>query len=162
MVSKILTAISDDKSLVLFNAIALSSGENSDILISKLGLTKKQYYSRMSALTNAGLTSRSNGRHFLTSLGKVVYKAQLLIGKGKQNIWKLKAIDSIESSLQGSTIEERIKVVESIIQDDDLKEILFGSNKNKERDRHEQHFDDQVAVQPQSLSWSGKHKDNVM
>jgi hypothetical protein len=158
MVSKILTAISDDKSLVLFNAIALSSGENSDIFISKLGLTKKQYYSISSALTNVGLIS-SNGRHFLTSLGKVVYKAQLLIGKGKQNIWKLKAIDSIESSLQGSTIEEKIKVVESIIQDDDLKEILFGSNKNKERERHQQHFDEQLAVQPQSLSWSGKHKD---
>jgi predicted transcriptional regulator len=123
MVSKILTAISDDKSLVLFNAIALSSA-NSDMLIYKLGLTRKQYYSRMAALTNAGLISRRNGRHFLSSVGKVVYKAQLLIGKAKQNFWKLRAIDSIEASYQGSTMEEWKKVIDSLIQDYDLKEIL--------------------------------------
>src|SRR6266516_3828493 len=94
MVSETLTAISDDKSLVLFNTIALSSG-NTDILISKLGLTRKQYYSRMYALTNAGLITRSNGKYSLTSFGKIVYEAQILIGKAKQNYWKLKAIDSI-------------------------------------------------------------------
>jgi hypothetical protein len=161
MVSKILTAISDDKSLVLFNAIALSSA-NSDMLIYKLGLTRKQYYSRMAALTNAGLISRRNGRHFLSSVGKVVYKAQLLIGKAKQNFWKLKAIDSIEASYQGSTMEEWKKVIDSLIQDDDLKEILFGSSKDKEKDHHQHHYDEQLALETQSLTWSSKYKENVM
>jgi len=161
MVSKILTAISDDKSLVLFNAIALSSG-NSDMLISRLGLTRKQYYSRMAALTNTGLISRSKGRHFLTSVGKVVYEAQLLIGKAKQNFWNLKAIDSIEASYQGSSMEEWKKVVDSLIQDGDLKEILVGSNKDKEKDHHQNQYDEQLALETQSLSWSGKHKDSVM
>jgi len=128
LVSDILTAISDDKSLLLFNTIALSSG-NTDILITKLRLTRRQYYSRMSALTNAGLISRSNGKYFLTSFGKVVYEAQLLIRKAKQNFWKLRAIDSVESSPHGLSSEERSKIIQTLIVEDDLKEILLGRNK---------------------------------
>jgi predicted transcriptional regulator len=52
----------------------------------------------MSGLVKAGLIIRRNGNYFLTSFGKVVYEAQMLIGKAKQSYWKLKAIDSIESS----------------------------------------------------------------
>jgi predicted transcriptional regulator len=83
-VSGILSAISNDKSLVLFNTIALAGGDTS-ILISRLNLTRKQYYSRMSDLTNAGVIRRKNGNYFLTSLGKVVYDAQELIGKAVRN-----------------------------------------------------------------------------
>ena len=96
-VSDTLNAISDDKSLVLFNTVALEAG-NSDILKARLELTRKQYYSRMSDLIDTGLIIRKNGKYFLTSFGKVVYEAQMIIGKGIQNYWKLKAIDSIESS----------------------------------------------------------------
>jgi len=128
LVSDILTAISDDKSLLLFNTVALSSG-NTDILITKLGLTRKQYYSRMSALTNAGLISRSNGKYSLTSFGKVVYEAQLLIEKAKQYYWKLRAIDSVELSARGLSLEERGKIIETLIVEDDLKEVLLGRNK---------------------------------
>jgi predicted transcriptional regulator len=93
-VSETLSTICNDKSLVLFNTIALAGGDSS-ILISRLNLTRKQYYSRMSDLTNAGLILRKNGKYFLTSFGKVVYEAQDLIGKAIQHLSKLKAIDSI-------------------------------------------------------------------
>jgi len=123
-----LKAISDDKSLVLFNTIALSPGET-DVLITRLGITRKQYYSRMSDLVKAGLIMRKNGRnYFLTSFGKVVYEAHILIGKGIQNYWKLKVIDSlIESSSNGLTIEERNKIIDSLIEDD-FKELLSPNN----------------------------------
>lgn len=133
VVSDILTALSDDKSLILFNTVALSSG-NSDVLINKLGITIRQYYSRMSALINAGLISRSNGKYSLTSFGRIVYEAQILIGKAKQNFMKLKAIDSIESSNR-LTIEERNKIIESLIVDNDLKEVLLGHKKEIDNKR---------------------------
>jgi len=79
-VSECLSAISDDKSLVLFNTIALSNGD-STILVSRVQLTRKQYYSRMSELINSGLISRKNGKYLLTSFGKIVYEAQKLIWK---------------------------------------------------------------------------------
>jgi len=82
----------------------------------------------MSALTNAGLISRRNGKYFLTSFGRVVYEAQLLIEKAKQNFWKLRAIDSVISSAHGLSLEERSKIIETLIVEDDLKEILLGRN----------------------------------
>jgi len=79
-VSDTLNAISNDKSLMLFNIIALVGGDSS-ILMSRLNLTRKQYYSKISDLTNAGLIQRKTGRFLLTSFGKVVYEAHVLIGK---------------------------------------------------------------------------------
>ncbi|PWU81404.1 MAG: hypothetical protein DLM72_07210 [Candidatus Nitrosopolaris wilkensis] len=59
LLANFLKAIADDKSLVLFNTISIGGG-NSDILIRRLGLTRKQYYSRISALLKAGLISRKS------------------------------------------------------------------------------------------------------
>ena len=80
----------------IFNTIALAGGDSS-ILISRLNLTRKPYYSRLSGLINAGLVRRTNGKYFITSFGKVVYKAQELIGMATQYSSKLQAIDSVES-----------------------------------------------------------------
>src|SRR5207245_5016537 len=111
-VSDTLSAISNDKSLVLFNTIALASGDSS-IPISRLNLTRKQYYSRMSGLINVGLIRRKNGKYFLTSFGKVVYEAHELIGKAIQHLSKLKAIDSIESAEFPTA--ERDKIIDTLI-----------------------------------------------
>lgn len=122
-VSKTLSAICDDKSLALFNMVALACG-NADILITRLELTRKQYYSRMSELINAGLVRRNRGKHFLTSFGKVVYEAQVLIGKAVQCSSKLQAIDSIE--IPGFPAAERCKIIDSLIHESEIKEILIG------------------------------------
>jgi hypothetical protein len=121
-----LKAISDDKSLVLFNTIALSSA-NTDSLISRLGLTRKQYYSRMSHLVKAGLIMRKNCKnYFLTSFGKLVYEAHVLIGEGTQNYWKLRAIDSVEMF----SAEERRRIIDTLIESNQIKNILLDANGN--------------------------------
>jgi hypothetical protein len=53
----ILKTLSDDKALVLFNTIALANGE-SEIQIRKMGLTTKQYYSRILKMTKANLIKK--------------------------------------------------------------------------------------------------------
>ena len=120
-VSDILNAISDDKSLVLLNTIALATGDSS-ILISRLNLTRKQYYSRMFDLINAGLVIRIKGKYFVTSFGKVVYKAQQLIGLAVQYSSKLKAIDSVESPQFPAA--ELYKIIDTLISNSEIKEIL--------------------------------------
>ena len=60
-----LKAISDDKSLVLFNTVGLSF-DRTGVLFNGLELTRKLYYSRMSGLVKAGLIIRRNGNYFLT------------------------------------------------------------------------------------------------
>ena len=76
----VLKTIADDKSLVLFNTIALSNCD-SDSCISALKLTRKQYYSRLSALLKAGLVKRERGKYSLTTFGVIVYHTQEIIGK---------------------------------------------------------------------------------
>jgi len=122
-VSDTLNAISNDKSLMLFNIIALVGGDSS-ILMSRLNLTRKQYYSKISDLTNAGLIRRKTGKFLLTSFGKVVYEAHVLIGKAVQQIPQLKAIDSIESAEFPNS--ELIKVIDTLITNDNIKQILIN------------------------------------
>ena len=92
-VADVLRAIADDKSLVLFNTIALSNC-NSDIFLNTLGLTRKQYYSRLSAFQKSGIVKRRAGKYSLTAFGILLYHSQELIGKALNEYWKLKAIDS--------------------------------------------------------------------
>jgi hypothetical protein len=142
-ICKLLHVLSDDKVITIFNTIAFGN-DIATIPASRLELTRKQYYSRMSAMTDAGLITRRSGRYFLTSLGKVVYQAQILIGKAQQDYWKLKAIDSIESSTNALTLEERDRFINSLIADNDLKEILLSSSK-------ENNDQELIALQQQSL-----------
>ena len=76
----ILKRTSDEKTLVLFNSIAVADDDRSATL-RKMNLTTKQYYSRIAGLTDAGLIKRYKGKYSLTSLGKVVYNSQMIINK---------------------------------------------------------------------------------
>jgi hypothetical protein len=130
----VLRSISDDKSLSLFNTIALAVG-SCEIPISRLRLTRKQYYSRLSAMIKTGLIARENGKYDLTSFGRIVYQAHILIGKAQQNYWKLKAVDAFDSSDNTLSSEERDRLIQSLIADNDLKEILQTCSKNKDNDK---------------------------
>ena len=76
----ILKKTSDDKTLTLFNSIAVSDGERY-VPLREMNLTTKQYYSRIAGLMDAGLIKRHKGKYSLTLLGKVVYESQMMIGK---------------------------------------------------------------------------------
>src|SRR6476620_1925567 len=122
----ILSAISDDKSLLLFGAIASSDSEvDSDTLITRLGITRKQYYSRIGKLTRAKLVNRTSGKYFATSLGKIVYETQTIIGKAVADYWKLKAVDGLENSHSDQMPKEEYdKVVDALIDNDMIKKGL--------------------------------------
>ena len=132
-VADILRAISDDKSLLLFTAVAVSNSESgSDILLSKLRLTRKQYYSRISELAKANLVTRRNGKYFLTSFGKIVYLYQTIIQKALHDYWKLKAIDELEISDGEMPNEEYNKIIDILIDNEKMKEGLI----HKSDERH--------------------------
>ena len=128
MISKndILDAISDKRASDIFRSIALAnSNSNSDILITQLKLTRKQYYSRMSSLKEAGLVKRQNGRYLLTSFGKVISSAYInldaKIDTAISSYWKLKAIDSMDISLG----QDRNKVISVLIDNQEIESILM-------------------------------------
>ena len=130
-IEDILKALSDNKALVLFNTIALAidvdNNDGNQISIRKLGLTRRQYYSRLSRLTETGLVKRKNGRYSLTLLGKMIYDIHVTTCRVLSYHWKLKAIESIQmSSPAGVNLpeEEFFKVVDTLISDYKIKDMV--------------------------------------
>ena len=137
----VFSALSDNKSLSLFNIIAFMSSSHTtddddagqptgEILISRMNLTRRQYYTRISQLRDAGLITRKRARFVLTSLGRVVYETHKTIGIAIQNRWRLQAIDSLENTLitHGMPTEERHKLINTLLGNcDNLREILLST-----------------------------------
>lgn len=142
--ASIMKALSDNKSLELFNIIASIDSTfgdvystdkrgsiNTQLLTSKVNLTRKQYYSRISDLISSGLVRRSNGKYKLTSLGRVAYSANALLNQAIHDHWKLKAIDALETKPSSGILdEEREKIIDMLIDNYELKGIL-GSKRSR-------------------------------
>ena len=139
-VAKVLNAISDDRSWSLFTTIAISSdptsngqesGDGGQILISRMNLTRRQYYQRINRLRSLGIIYRKKGRYSLSSLGRVLYETQKTLEIAIQNRWRLAALDSLESSIssQGMPAENKIKIINALLGDyDEIKNILLYKN----------------------------------
>ena len=134
-VERVFSGISDNKSLSLFNIIGIMSSPTSDagqptgeILISRMNMTRKQYYRRINQLRDADLITKRGTRFVLTSLGRVVFETHKTIGVAIQNRWKLRAIDSLENSLvtRRMLAKEKHKVMNALLGDcDKIRDILL-------------------------------------
>lgn len=124
-VGDLLKAISDDKSLCIFNTIGLAQNHDSDILIRNMGLSRKQFYLRVSRLMQLGLVDRYGRRYNLTSLGKILYYVQLVIGNALMDQWKLKALDVLKIFENSIPVDEQKKIVDSIIDNEKIKEMIY-------------------------------------
>jgi predicted transcriptional regulator len=131
-VMRAIYAISDEKGLSLFRAVAASDNYDSSNLKEKLDFTRKQFYLHMKRLIDAGLLARTRGKYHLTSFGLIVFAAQKKIKTGVENYYKLKAIDSLEDS-NGLPVEEHKKLVDELIDNQEIKDILVPANYNNNK-----------------------------
>jgi predicted transcriptional regulator len=120
--ASVLRTIADDRSLELFSTVALEMIDSKN-LKSKTKLTRKQYYSRLSRMTRAGLVRRKNGKYILTTFGKIVYETKVTVENALHNYWKLKAIDSLETSNEVPK-EEQQKLIETLLDNEEIRGIL--------------------------------------
>jgi predicted transcriptional regulator len=121
-VAEILSTISNENGLAVFKTIAQTRGDTELIRI-KLNMTRKQYYSRICELLNAGLVKRKNKRYSLTVFGEVVYDYTMVLEKAlnSSSFWKLKAIDLfdiIPDQTNELSIGERNKIIDTLLRDD--------------------------------------------
>jgi hypothetical protein len=145
-ISLILKKISDDKALVLLNSIAVVDGEKY-IQLKRMNLTTKQYYSRISGLMDAGLVKRHKGKYSLTMLGHVVYDAQMIIGKTLAYYWKLKAIESIETSTSSGILNEEItQLINALIDNHRIRDILMKSISSSTGNLHTENNSDNTPT----------------
>jgi predicted transcriptional regulator len=118
----VLRTIADDKSLELFTSIAQEKMDSRN-LKSKIKITRKQYYSRLSRMMRAGLVRRKNGEYILTAFGKIVYESKVTIENAVNNYWRLKAIDSLETTSEVPK-EEQQKLIATLLDNEEIREIL--------------------------------------
>ncbi len=118
-ISEVLHILSDEKGFVIFKSIANENENRSEMIRTKFKLTRKQYYTRMARLIKTG------------AFGRVVHRAQFLTEIGLKNYWKLRAVDSLGLSKDGRLPEdERHKIIESLIDNKEIKELLLAHNSN--------------------------------
>jgi hypothetical protein len=121
----ILKRTSDEKTLALFNNIAISDGDKPATL-RKMNLTTKQYYGRIFGLTDAGLIKRYKGKYSLTALGKVVYDSQMIISKALTYYWRLRTIDSIETPYGAAFSNEELEqLIDALIDNHQIKDMIM-------------------------------------
>jgi predicted transcriptional regulator len=125
LVANIMKALADDKTLAIFKTIACSE-PNTAILIAKIELTRKQYYSRLSLLMKNDLIKRKHGKYTLTALGKIIHNFLQKIENSMTYYWKLKAIDSVEETSALSS-QELASLVETLIEGNhEIKQFLLA------------------------------------
>jgi hypothetical protein len=125
----ILSALSDDKALILFSTIAVGKCYDFQTLIKSMEITQSQCYSRLRRITDTGLVKRENGKYMVTTLGNVVYETVSMVGKALNHYWALNAIELVlSSSLAADSREDKSmltsKLIDSLIDDNQLKKIL--------------------------------------
>jgi len=128
----ILSALSDDKALILFSTIALGKCYDFKTLIKRMGITQSQYYFRLHRITITGLVKRENGNYRVTTLGNVVYEAVSMVGKALNYYWALKAIELfLSSSPAADPMEDKSMLtsmlIDRLINDNQLKKILTNT-----------------------------------
>ncbi|HZI72053.1 MAG TPA: hypothetical protein VFD60_12930 [Nitrososphaeraceae archaeon] len=125
--ANIFRRISDIEALIILKAMAISESydTSSSIIMARLGLTPKQYHSRMKKLMSAGLIDRIDGRYHATCLGVVFFTWYGKIETATKYYWKLKAIDiGMSVGKKKIPVREPKRIIETLIQNQEMKNIL--------------------------------------
>ena len=81
----------------------------------------------MEQLSKQGLVARKNGKYYLTTMGKIIYELQNVVGIAVNDYWKLKAIDSLR--IQDQLPEDQVaKLIETLVENQGLRDIILRSS----------------------------------
>jgi len=125
-VVEILSLIAESKCSTIFRTMG-EFGEPTELHITRLHMTRKQFYSRLNQLIKNDLVKRSQGKYELTLFGKVVFEIEDKIQHSIDNYWKLKAIETLDESLPDA---EKTTLINSIVSDPLIRDLL---NRNTRR-----------------------------
>jgi len=78
----------------------------------------------MEHLSKQGLVARTNGKHYLTTMGQIIYELQSVIGTAVNDYWKLKAIDTLP--IQDQLPEDQVaKLIYTLVENQGLRDIIL-------------------------------------
>lgn len=132
---EILKLIMNENTLKILNQIIDNNNNDKDgntLSITKIGLTRKQFYTKLNELTSRGLIKKEKGKYYFTTFGKMVYDLTSKYNNKLYSViedrWKFKALDLLDISDE-FTSDEKQKIKEHL-----FKHIHQNSEKKKDID----------------------------
>jgi DNA-binding HxlR family transcriptional regulator len=113
--------VMNENTLKILNQI-IDNNNNDDkdentLSITKIGLTRKQFYTKLNELTTRGLVKREKGKYYLTTFGNIVYdltsEYKSKLDSVIENCWKFKALDLLDIS-DDLTNDEKHKIIKHL------------------------------------------------
>ncbi len=151
-ISEVLSILSKPDALLLF--IMTKDGLKSELEThTKIGLTKKQYYTRLKQLTDVGLITKNTVSYTHTAFGSMVYQKHFLELAG--NMKNLKHFEMIDVLKQSSNfkLEDISEFLSKISPNSNLSSVNLG---NKNNSVIAKSYDDMVSKVLQVVEFAQK------
>lgn len=111
-----------------FDLLSLIANEwkdelNSDTIIRKLRVTRKEFKSYILALMSHALVHAHNDQYQVTQLGKQVYDTLRILQEAITIDWKLKAVDLINQS-ENTTAQEFDQLINMLVENKQIRKLV--------------------------------------
>jgi len=140
---EILKMVTNENTLKILNQIIDYNNNNDNykdgntLSLSKIGLTRKQFYTKLNELITRGIIKREKGKYYLTTFGKIVYDLTLEYKRKLDSViedcWKFKALDLLDISDEFTNDEKR-KIMEQLFNHINQNVMVQEKKKQKEND----------------------------
>ena len=140
---EILKMVTNENTLKILNQIIDNNNNNNNykdgntLSLSKIGLTRKQFYTRLNELITRGIIKREKGKYYLTTFGKIVYdltfEYKSKLDSVIEDSWKFKALDLLDISDEFTNDEKR-KMMEHMFNHINQNMMVQEKKKQKEND----------------------------
>ena len=136
---EILKMVTNENTLKILNQIIDNNNykDGNTLSLSKIGLTRKQFYTRLNELTTRGIIKREKGKYYLTTFGKIVYDLTFEYMRKLDSViedcWKFKALDLLDISDEFTNDEKR-KMMEHMFNHINQNIMVQEKKKQKEND----------------------------
>lgn len=140
---EILKMVTNENTLKILNQIIDYNNNNDNdkdgntLSLSKIGLTRKQFYTKLNELITRDIIKREKGKYYLTRFGKIVYDLTFEYMRKLDSViedcWKFKALDLLDISDEFTNDEKR-KIMEQLFNHINQNVMVQEKKKQKEND----------------------------
>ena len=141
---EIVKMVTNENTLKILNQIIDYNNNNNNykdgntLSLSKIGLTRKQFYTKLNELITRGIIKREKGKYYLTTFGKIVYDLTFEYMRKLDSViedwWKFEALDLLDISDEFTNDEKR-KMMEHMFNHINQNIMVHEKKKQKENDR---------------------------
>jgi hypothetical protein len=140
---EILKMVTNENTLKILNQIIDYNNNNNNykdgntLSITQIGLTRKQFYTKLNELLTRGIIKKEKGKYYLTTFGKIVYDLTFEYKRKLDSViedcWKFKALDLLDISDEFTNDEKR-KIMEQLFNHINQNVMVQEKKKQKEND----------------------------